>query len=398
MVRGKQMTTLQNKDKLDRLIVFHKELKSYQRSLQSKKELSAAQLRYRESLREKLVHKVGSLKTVVIELTGKEHIQRFGMVYNIWDVSLSPHRISNICDVALDYCIDAVNEAIGKLEADSTPAKLTKAAKDYGGRIVDKEFELIVKGTPDMLLTLIMNVTKELNSKGYAYSFDRTSGRPDYTNWDKTYFASYAISQGTEGQIGNTSFQLIPNDRTLLKSTQPENWNSSFQQFMDYLLAEFQRLGFTDLKKEKLAVMLESLPKAFISHGKESKALIKIQQFLSALGIQPIIVEAQPSLGKAVDDKVNYYLDQADFTVILATGDDSIESKLHPRQNVIHEIGLAQNKHAERIIYLLEEGAEFPSNISPKVWERFNQENMENAFLRINIELRAFGILKAVKP
>ena len=249
-----------------------------------------------------------------------------------------------------------------------------------------------------MLLTLIMNVTKELNSKGYAYSFDRTSGRPDYTNWDKTYFASYAISQGTEGQIGNTSFQLIPNDRTLLKSTQPENWNSSFQQFMDYLLAEFQRLGFTDLKKEKLAVMLESLPKAFISHGKESKALIKIQQFLSALGIQPIIVEAQPSLGKAVDDKVNYYLDQADFTVILATGDDSIESKLHPRQNVIHEIGLAQNKHAERIIYLLEEGAEFPSNISPKVWERFNQENMENAFLRINIELRAFGILKAVKP
>ncbi len=106
------------------LITFHKELKMYQRHLKSKKEPSEPQLRYRESLREILVRKVGALKTIVIELTGKEHIQRFGMVYNIWDVGLSAHRVSSICNVALDYCIDTVNEAIGILKHDINDGKV----------------------------------------------------------------------------------------------------------------------------------------------------------------------------------------------------------------------------------------------------------------------------------
>lgn len=139
-------------------------------------------------------------------------------------------------------------------------------------------------------------------------------------------------------------------------------------------------------------------PKAFISHGKESVALNKLEEFLRALGIEPLIVKEQPSLDKTIDDKVNYYLSQADFVVILATGDDEIEGKLHPRQNVIHEIGLAQRTHEGKIIYLLEAGTEFPSNISPKVWERFKQRNMIKAFLCIVRELRAYGILKCVKP
>jgi len=139
-------------------------------------------------------------------------------------------------------------------------------------------------------------------------------------------------------------------------------------------------------------------PKAFISHGKKSVALNKLEEFLRALGIEPLVVKEQPSLDKTLDDKVNYYLSQADFVIILATGDDKVEGKLQPRQNVIHEVGLAQNIHAGKIIYLLEEGAEFPSNIRPKVYEPFKQRNMMNAFLHIAKELRAYGMLKAVKP
>jgi len=140
------------------------------------------------------------------------------------------------------------------------------------------------------------------------------------------------------------------------------------------------------------------VPKAFISHGKESVALKKLEDFLHNLGIIPLIVKEQPSLDKTVSDKVEYYLQQSDFVIILATGDDEFEGRLHPRQNVIHEIGLAQKAFAGKIIYLLEEKAEFPSNISPKVWERFKQRNMLNAFLCILRELRALGILLAVKP
>lgn len=139
-------------------------------------------------------------------------------------------------------------------------------------------------------------------------------------------------------------------------------------------------------------------PKAFISHSKESVALSKLEEFLRTLGVEPLIVKEQPSLDKTVDDKVNYYLSQADFVVILATGDDEINGKMHPRQNVIHEIGLAQQTHEGKIIYLLEERAQFPSNISPKVWERFKQRNMIKAFLCIVRELRAYDMLKVLKP
>lgn len=139
-------------------------------------------------------------------------------------------------------------------------------------------------------------------------------------------------------------------------------------------------------------------PKAFIAHGGESVALDKLSDFLNALGIDPLIVELKATKGKALDDKVEHYLGQADCAIILATGDDEINGKLHPRQNVIHETGLAQKSFPEKIIYLLENDAEFPSNISPKVWESFTKDRIEETFTAVVRELKAFGIMKAVKP
>ena len=144
-------------------------------------------------------------------------------------------------------------------------------------------------------------------------------------------------------------------------------------------------------------------PSVFISHGKESVALRKLKEFIETLGIDPLIVKEQASLDKDLPDKVNSYLNQADFVIILATGDDTVRDKksgaevIQPRQNVIHEIGLAQKIHPGKVIYLLEEGANFPSNIRPKVWESFKQRNMMDAFLGIVRELRAYGILKVIK-
>lgn len=137
--------------------------------------------------------------------------------------------------------------------------------------------------------------------------------------------------------------------------------------------------------------------KAFIAHGKESAALRKLKEFIETLGIEPLIVKQLVSMDKDLPDKVNSYLSQADFVIILATADDKVGDKLQPRQNVIHEVGLAQKTHPGKIIYLLEEGAEFPSNIRPKVYESFKQRNMMNAFLGIVRELRAYGMLKVTK-
>jgi predicted nucleotide-binding protein len=158
-------------------------------------------------------------------------------------------------------------------------------------------------------------------------------------------------------------------------------------------------LEHEDPEREIIAGYISSQEKGvFISHGNETKALIKLERFLRGLGITPIIVKHEPSLGKSLDDLVEEQMQTCLAVIVLATKDDRIkgekgEEYFQPRPNVIHEIGLAQEKVKERIIYLKEEGCKFPSNIAPKVWENFTQDNMENAFIKVAKELKAFGII-----
>ncbi len=145
---------------------------------------------------------------------------------------------------------------------------------------------------------------------------------------------------------------------------------------------------------------VRELPQAFIAHSGESLALTKLRQFFEALGITPIIAEEQPSEGRSIDEQVKWCLGQCNCALVLATkGDiDSKTGEFIPRGNILIEVGRCQERFSEKTIYLLEEQAKFPSNISEKVWERFTQDNMERAFIKVAKELRAFGIIKTVYP
>ena len=280
-------------------------------------------------------------------------------------------------------------------EAKVEPPDVIKDFEEKAG----KELELTLTGTPDTILECIRSTIEKLNSQGYTYSFHRTSGAPDYSRWDKTQFASCAISQGNEGQIGIIKLQFLSNEKTLLKSQEPEDWHSSFGYFLNSLLAELQVPGFADSKRQKPAVKA-GIPKAFIAHGGDSPALAKLKSFLEALGVQPIIVEEQPSEGRSIAENVDWYSRQADCAIILATkGDvDARTGGFIPRGNVLMETGKLQEIFKDRIVYLLQAGTKFPTNISEKVRERFTSQNMDNAFIKIAKELKKFGILRAVKP
>ena len=170
--------------------------------------------------------------------------------------------------------------------------------------------------------------------------------------------------------------------------------NSTFQ-IVNKIIGKLEREGGSwGLKVENVKRKKESQkPKVFISHGKGEGALLKLERFLIELGVQPIIVKDQPNLDRTVDKKVEDCLNEADFVIILATVDDKIGNKLQPRPNVIHEIGLAQMTHPGKIIYLLEEGTELPSNIRPKVHETFARQSMDRAFTAIIREMKKLGFL-----
>jgi predicted nucleotide-binding protein len=133
--------------------------------------------------------------------------------------------------------------------------------------------------------------------------------------------------------------------------------------------------------------------RVFISHGTQTPALRKVERFIRSIGLDPVIVVKEASEGLAIDDLIEKRMNESDCALILATADEEIEGRKQPRPNVIREIGLAQEKFDDKVIYLKENGCEFPSNVQPKVWGSFVQDNMESAFEKISKELNAFGFI-----
>jgi predicted nucleotide-binding protein len=159
-------------------------------------------------------------------------------------------------------------------------------------------------------------------------------------------------------------------------------------------------LAFSEFSEGITAELVSTRPpKAFIAHGGESAARDKLEDFLTALGVTPIIVEKQPSEGRSKGKNVEYYLKQCDCAIILATkGDiDGRTGEFIPRGNILNEVGRCQEIFPNRMVYLLEEEVKFPTNIDEKVWERFTEESMDKAFTKIAKEFCAFGLIKAMK-
>jgi len=274
----KQKTIIELKD-------FHKKLKSYGRLLDPDRQLSEAQKRYRDSLREILQRKIGNHKDIITQLTGKQFYKQFGTTGEIWAEGLRTSGYLSSMRFALTMCIDVTNEAIGKLESDIERGirdvegnlieetrnidtrESPKTYENIGGKIFRNEFEVALQGTVDMTIECMMHFTKKLNSQGHSYkSNPRIGGQPDYANPDRTCSATVTIAEITESkekQIGTIELQLIPDEKTLFKTSHPKEWNSSFKYFLDALFAEFEQLGF--IKKEKTTIVEDLPPETLVA-------------------------------------------------------------------------------------------------------------------------------------
>ncbi len=114
--------------------------------------------------------------------------------------------------------------------------------------------ELILKGTPLMMVQRITEGIKRVNSEGYPSSVNvRTGGTPDFT--PVAQISSYRCiifgkSEGGE-EIGCIELQPIPEEKTLFKLMYLPSCSSFFEHFIPQLLAELQRLGFIHSEVKK---------------------------------------------------------------------------------------------------------------------------------------------------
>lgn len=131
----------------------------------------------------------------------------------------------------------------------------------------------------------------------------------------------------------------------------------------------------------------------FIAHSGESSALFRLTRFLEALGVEPVIAEWLPFKGRQVPDQARSAMDGCAAAIVFATAADTVGERKQPGRGALIETGILQQKFGEKVIYLVEERAELGPMADGFAHEAFTQDNLERAFHRIVVELKAHKII-----
>ena len=138
----------------------------------------------------------------------------------------------------------------------------------------------------------------------------------------------------------------------------------------------------------------ERRPKVFISHGPPGSPLRKLKEFLEALGIEPIIVEEQPSEGRSVASNVEKYAGECATGIVLATRDRQVNGEWEPNPGVLTEIGDLRKRFEGKIMYVVESGVKRSAMWSEHVYIEFENEQLDEAFIKLLKELKAAGLVR----
>ncbi|HBH7059324.1 TPA: nucleotide-binding protein, partial [Serratia marcescens] len=117
--------------------------------------------------------------------------------------------------------------------------------------------------------------------------------------------------------------------------------------------------------------------KVFIVHGHDSKLKLEVQSLLFREGFDPIILHDQTNNGDTIIEKLERYIEQVSFAIVLYTGCDigranylpESGNKARARQNVVFEHGYLISKLSrKRVVALRAEGVEVPGDLDGLVY------------------------------
>jgi hypothetical protein len=134
----------------------------------------------------------------------------------------------------------------------------------------------------------------------------------------------------------------------------------------------------------------------FIGHGRDQQWRDVAEFVRTRLKLPIEEFNHEPPAGLTTQQRINEMLDKATFALLLMTAEDEhADSSKHARENVIHEIGRAQQKlGSRRAIILLEVGCREFSNIIGVNEIRFPKGYINATFEEIRRVLEREGILR----
>jgi predicted nucleotide-binding protein len=141
--------------------------------------------------------------------------------------------------------------------------------------------------------------------------------------------------------------------------------------------------------------------KVFVVYGHDQTARDQLEAMLRRWGLDPVIFEQLPSEGATLIEKLENYVANAGFAVVLATPDDAgyprnkeDQKAFRARQNVVLELGmLLAHLGRKRVAILLkdQESMERPSDIQGLIYIPFKSDLAKEAGLLLAKEMTAQG-------
>lgn len=119
----------------------------------------------------------------------------------------------------------------------------------------------------------------------------------------------------------------------------------------------------------------------FIVHGHDELAKLEMSEFISDLGLQPIILHLEPSSGRTIIEKIEHY-SNVGFGIVLYTPCDvgqkvgELSGSYRARQNVVFEHGFLIGKLGRSRVSAVVKGTiETPNDISGVVYVSMDHNN-----------------------
>ena len=136
--------------------------------------------------------------------------------------------------------------------------------------------------------------------------------------------------------------------------------------------------------------------KVFVVHGHNETIKQTVARTLESIGLTPIILAEQPDKGRTVIEKFESEGNDVGFAIVLLTADDkgrknkARKMQSRARQNVVFEMGYFMALLGrERVMLLLQEGVEEPSDLKGIVYTKLDKDEVWK--YKLVKELRALG-------
>ncbi|MGB6130092.1 MAG: nucleotide-binding protein [Psychrilyobacter sp.] len=151
-------------------------------------------------------------------------------------------------------------------------------------------------------------------------------------------------------------------------------------------------------QKTKITSDQDVKTKVFIVHGRDNETKLEVARFLEKIGLEAIILHEQASTGMTIIEKIEHYVKEAHYGIVLYTPCDQgrghhekgkTRAKDRARQNVVFEHGYLMAKLGRENVHALVKGEiETPNDISGLVYSSLNNGHWQQA---VCTELKACG-------